>query len=119
MPPQDRESDIARLHHMLDFAQKAVEFNRKRSRADLDSDEMLAMATVHLIELIGEASHTVSETFQEKYPDIPWQTVIGTRNRLVHGYVDVDLDIIWTIVKKDLPPLIRSLKRILKLKANS
>ena len=113
MPRQDNESDLARLRQMLDFAQKAVAFNKKRSRADLDSDEMLAMATVHLIELVGEASRTVSEGFQERYSAVPWRTVIGTRNRFVHGYVDVDLDIIWTIVQKDLPVLIRNIKKIL------
>lgn len=99
---------------MLDFAQKAVAFNRGRSRADLNSNDMLAMATIHLIELIGEASNSVSESCQTQYPGIPWQSITGTRNRLAHGYIDIDLDVIWTIVKKDLPSLIRQLKRVLK-----
>ena len=114
MPSSNREDDITRLRHMLDFAQKAVSFNKSRSRADLDSNEMLAMATIHLIEVIGEASRTVSEAFQEEHTEIPWQSITGTRNRLAHGYIDIDLDIIWTIVKKDLPSLIRQLRRILK-----
>jgi uncharacterized protein with HEPN domain len=113
MPKPDREDDIARLQHMLDFAQKAVVFNKGRSRADLDSDEMLAMATIHLIEVIGEASRTISEGLQEKHPEVPWLPIAGPRNRLAHGYIDVDLDIIWTIVKKDLPALIKQLKLIL------
>ena len=114
MPKLNPEDDILRVRHMLDFALKAVIFNKRRSRTDLDSNDMLAMATIHLIEVIGEASRTISETFQEKYPEIPWQPIAGTRNRLAHGYIDVDLDIIWTIVKKDLPSLIRQLKRVLK-----
>ena len=114
MPQASREDDVIRTRHMLDFAQKAVQFNKGKSRADLDSDEMLAIATIHLIEVIGEAAHSVSEAFQEKYPEIPWQPITGTRNRLAHGYIDIDLDIIWTIVTKDLPPLIRQLRRILK-----
>ena len=108
------KDDIVRIRHMLDFAQKAVQFNTGKNRTDLDTDEMLAMATIHMIEVIGEASRTVSDAFQEKYPEIPWQPITGTRNRLAHGYIDVDLDIIWTIVTKDLPSLIRQLKRILK-----
>lgn len=99
---------------MLDFAQKAVRFCKGKSRADLDNDEMLAIATIHLIEVIGEASRNISESFQEKYPEIPWQPITGTRNRLAHGYIDIDLDIIWTIVSKDLPSLIRQLRRVLK-----
>ena len=114
MPNPQHSDDLVRIRHMLDFAQKAVQFNKGRSRADLDSNEMLAMATIHLIEVIGEASRTVSEALQQKYPEIPWGLISGTRNRLAHGYVDVDLDIIWTIVTKDLPPLIKQLKRILR-----
>ncbi len=108
------KDDITLIRHMLDFAEKAVGFNKRRSRADLDSNEMLAMATIHLIEVIGEASRSVSEAMREKYPEVPWEAISGTRNRLAHGYIDVDLDIIWTIVNKDLPMLIKQLHRILK-----
>ncbi len=99
---------------MLDFASKAVQFNKGKSRADLDSNEMLAMATIHLIEVIGEASRTVSAELRRKYAEVPWEAITGTRNRLAHGYIDVDLDIVWTIVTVDLPPLIVQLRRILK-----
>ncbi len=105
---------MVRVRHMLDFARKAVEFNRGKDRSDLDKDEMLAMATVHLIEMLGEASRTVSDMLQEKHPEIPWGPISGTRNRLAHGYIDVDLDIIRTIVTRDLPPLIHQLQRILR-----
>ena len=111
MPGKD---EITPIRHMLDFAQKAVAFNKERSRNDLDSNEMLAMATIHLVEMLGEASRSVSEALHEKYPQVPWDAISGTRNRLAHGYIDVDLDIIWAIVAKDLPPLILQLKRILK-----
>lgn len=114
MPKRNHEDDVIRVRHMLDFAQKAVRFCAGKSRSDLDKDEMLAMATIHLIEVIGEASRTVSEAFQEKYTEVPWQPICGTRNRLAHGYIDIDLDIIWAIVTKDLPPLIRQLRHILK-----
>jgi uncharacterized protein with HEPN domain len=114
MSKHNPEDDIVRVHHMLDFASKAVQFNKGRSRAELDSNEMLAMATVHLVEMIGEASRSVSEAFRQKHPEIPWELISGTRNRLAHGYIDVDLDIIWSIVTKDLPPLSRQLKRILR-----
>ena len=97
---------------MLDYSQKAVQFTRGYNRADLDTNEMLALAVIHLIEIIAEASKSVSKEFSDKYPEIPWDAIAGTRNRLALGYIDVDLDIIWTIVKKDLPGLIRKLKRI-------
>jgi uncharacterized protein with HEPN domain len=106
------ESDIVRVRHMLDYAQKAIRFTKGYTRADLDANEMMALAVIHLIEIIGEASKSVSEEFRDRHPEIPWEPIAGTRNRLAHGYIDVDLDIIWTIVRKDLPGLIRKLKKI-------
>jgi uncharacterized protein with HEPN domain len=114
MKKPDRKDDVVRVRHMLDFARKAVQFNKGKSRADLDSNEMLAMATIHLIEVIGEASRTISTALRHQYPEIPWDAISGTRNRLAHGYIDVDLDIVWTIVTKDLPLLIAQLRRLLK-----
>ena len=109
-----RDEDTIRLRHMLDFARKAVQFTDGKSRSDLDADEMLAMATIHSIEILGEAARTVTGETRRRYPDVPWEAITGTRNRLAHGYIDVDLDIIWAIVTKDLPPLIKELGRMLK-----
>lgn len=114
MKKPGHKDDILRVQHMLDFARKAVQFNEGKSRVDLDSNEMLAMATIHLIELIGEASRTISTELRHQYPEIPWDAISGTRNRLAHGYIDVDLDIVRTIVTKDLPPLIVQLRPVLK-----
>lgn len=106
--------DTVRLRHMLDFARKAVQFTDGKNRADLDADDMLAMATIHAIEILGEAARTISGETRRRYPDVPWEAITGTSNRLAHGYIDVDLDIIWAIVTKDLRPLIKQLERLLK-----
>ncbi len=100
---------------MLDAARKAVEFSEGRTRNDLDSDEMLALALVRLLEIVGEAAKKVSEELRQRYPEIPWKQIAGTRDRLIHGYFDVDLDIIWSIVADDLLILIAKLGRILPL----
>jgi uncharacterized protein with HEPN domain len=114
MSTPDYNESLVRIRHMLDFAQKAVKFTRGKSRDDLDSNEMLALATIHLIEMLGEASRNISTEIERSYPEVPWEQISGTRNRLAHGYIDVDLDIIWTIITCDLPPLIKQLKRIIK-----
>ena len=114
MRKPDRRDELIRVRHMLDFARKAVQFNKGKTRADLDTNEILAFATIHLIEMLGEASRTLSDEFRQQYPEVPWDMISGTRNRLAHGYIDVDLDIIRVIVTKDLPPLIIRLRRILK-----
>jgi uncharacterized protein with HEPN domain len=99
---------------MIDYAQKALQFTHGKNRTDLDTNEMLSLSIVHLIEIIGEAAKNVSTGLRERHPEVPWELIYGTRNRLAHGYIDVDLDIIWTIVTKELTPLVKNLKRILK-----
>jgi uncharacterized protein with HEPN domain len=71
----------------------------------LDIDRKLKHALVRLLEIIGEAANGMSSDIMKKYPDIPWKEMIGMRNRLVHGYFDVDLDIVWQTVTEDIPPL--------------
>ena len=98
---------------MLDAVQKAVEFVQGRSRTDLDKDEQLTLALTRLLEIIGEAAKGVSPALRERYPKIQWKEIAGTRDRLIHGYFDVDLNIVWQIVTTDLPPLLAELEKIL------
>jgi uncharacterized protein with HEPN domain len=71
------------------------------------------LALVRLLEVIGEAATRVPEEVQQHYRDIPWASIIGLRNRLIHGYDAVDLDIVWAILIGDLPELITRLDTIL------
>ena len=77
----------------------------------LDSDEMRTLAVVRLVEIIGEAARAVSEPTRTQFPEISWREIVGTRDRLIHGYEEVDLDILWTIVTDDLPVLVSELNR--------
>jgi uncharacterized protein with HEPN domain len=108
------KSDVVRLRHMLDAAEKAIRFTRGKKRQDLDSDEQLSLAVVRLIEIAGEAAAKISADVQSRNPSIPWKDVIGTRNRLIHGYEEVDLDIVWQIVSADLPRLVPDLRETIK-----
>ena len=87
--------DSVRLRHMLEATEKAVAFARNRTRADMDTDEQLTLALTRLLEIIGEAAASITETVRDNNPPIPWRAIIGTRNRLIHGYFDVDKDIVW------------------------
>jgi uncharacterized protein with HEPN domain len=111
--------DFVRLRHMLDAARKAVQFSQRRSRSDLDANEVLALALVRLLEVIGETASGVSADVRERCPEIPWRQVVSTRNRLIHGYYDIDLSIIWGIVTHDLPPVITELKKLTSLGVGS
>jgi uncharacterized protein with HEPN domain len=100
---------------MRDHALEAVELARGRSRAALDDDRLLNLALVRLLEVVGEAARRVPVTEQSRHPEIPWTEVIGLRNRLIHGYDQVDFDILWEVVTRDLTPLVDRLERILGL----
>lgn len=71
----------------------------------MDGDRKLKHALVRLLEIIGEAANGMSSSIKEEHPDIPWKEMIGMRNRLIHGYFDVDIDTVWQTVSKDIPPL--------------
>ncbi|MCC7355947.1 MAG: DUF86 domain-containing protein [Anaerolineae bacterium] len=105
-------SDQVRLRHMLDAARKAVSFTQGRSASDLETDEMLSLALTRLLEILGEAAKNVSQGTKDNYPQIAWRQIAGTRDRLIHGYFDVDQDRVWAIVTQDLLPLIAVLEQI-------
>ncbi len=113
------KSDVVRLRHMLDAAKEAVAFVKGQTRADLDNDRKLNLSLIRLIEVIGEAADQVSVKTQKQHPDIPWVDIIGMRHRLIHGYNDVDLDIVWQVVTSDLPPLVIGLEKILQSEADN
>ncbi len=72
------------------------------------------MALVHLLEIIGEAANKVTPDFRAKYSQIPWKSIVEMRNRLIHGYYDIDLDIVWKTVTNEIPPLCNRLAEIIK-----
>ena len=103
-----------KLQHMLDHANEAVAMVRGKYKSDLQENRLLELATTRLVEIIGEAATKISPENQAKYPSIPWPQIIGMRNRLIHGYASVDLDVLWDTIEVDLPPLIAALKKILE-----
>ena len=108
-----KRDQTVRLRHMLDHAKEAVFLVRGKSRKDLDSDRLLNLALVRLVEIIGEAAARVPREEWSSYPEIPWSQIISLSNRLIHGYNSVDFDILWQIVTGDLPSLIATLEKIL------
>lgn len=108
-----QDKDAASLRHMLDHSREALDLIKEKSRRELDDDRVLSLALVRLLEIIGEAASRVSEAIRKRHPEIPWTQIISLRNRLIHGYDSVDMDILWEILKKDIPPLIRQLHKII------
>ena len=101
------------LNQILSHAREAVELCNGKTRSDLDSDRVLNLALTRLIEIIGEAANRIPVEIQTRYSEIPWFQMVGARNRLIHGYDNVDFDILWIIVSKDLPRIIPFLEKII------
>lgn len=108
-----KRDPTAALRHMLDHAQEAVLLAQGRSRADLDTNRLLNLALVRLLEIVGEAAGRVPEEVRTRHPAIPWPQLVSLRNRLIHGYDSVDFNILWQIITSDLASLIASLEAIL------
>ena len=104
-----RDRDHVRLLPMLEHAREAIQLVEERSRPDLDVDRLLSLALVRLLEIVGEAAAKVSPEGRDRYPTIPWSEVVSLRNRLIHGYDSVDMDVLWRIIEDDLPALVRDL----------
>jgi uncharacterized protein with HEPN domain len=108
-----RHDDRVTLRQMLDHIDEAVALAASRTRADLSTDRIFSLALLKLVEIVCEAGTRVSEAVQTSNPEIPWRSIIGTRNRLIHGYDDVDYDILWDIVAMDFPTLAIQIRTLL------
>ncbi len=99
---------------MLDAARESMSFAAGRSRDDLDRDRMLVLAIVKDVEIIGEAASWTTSATRDAHSEVPWSQIIAMRNRLIHAYFDVDLQVVWDTVTVDLPQLIAVLEPLVR-----
>lgn len=97
---------------MCDSIREALTFAKGKTLADLEEDRQLTLALIKEIEILGEAAGKVSANFRKKHPQIPWDLIIATRDRLIHGYFDVDTEIVWKTISEDLPALLGVLESL-------
>jgi uncharacterized protein with HEPN domain len=97
---------------MLEAARRAVDFSAGLTYDNFLKDIKTQDAVIRNIEIIGEAAKNVSEKTRGNYPEIPWKLVAGMRDKLVHHYFGVNIDIVWDVVRKDLNLLINDLSMI-------
>ncbi len=97
------------LTDMIGFAERALKYTEGLSQAEFVQSAITYDATLRNIELIGEAATNIPDDVRQAHPEVPWRMIIATRNRLIHGYLGIDDDTIWSIVQDELPELIERL----------
>ncbi len=93
------------IEHILESINKIEEYSKSLSKEKLIKDSIIQDAIVRRIELVGEAAKNLPDDFKEKYFFIPWKEIIGTRDKIIHHYFGVNLDMIWEIITINIPDL--------------
>ncbi len=104
-------SDRERFLDMLEGIEKIGQ--RIGNKEQFDRDPMLQVWVVHYLQIIGEAASRLSEQIQINHPEIPWEKIIGMRHVLVHGYFEIDLNLVWEAIERDIPDLKNTVTNIL------
>lgn len=107
-----RRDQAAYLFDMLVAARDAVVFAQDLSYQEFASDRRTQLSVIKSIEIIGEAASRIDRELRQQHSAIAWQDIVGMRNRLVHGYFDIDLRLVWDTAQNDLPELISQLESL-------
>ena len=100
------------LDDMIAYARDALAYTAGLDQAAFERNGLVFDATLRKLELIGEAARNVPEEIRQLAPRIPWRQIIAARNRIVHAYLGIDSDTIWSIIHDDLPALIEELQAL-------
>ena len=111
---EDARSWILYIEDMIEFGERVLSYNEGLDQDNFLADRRTYDATLRNIELIGEAASLVPEYAREGHPDIPWRRIVGTRNRVAHGYLGIDNDVVWDIIQTDVPDLLPRLREMLE-----
>lgn len=100
------------LDDMIGFAEKVIAYTDGLDQSGFIASGLNYDATVRNLELIGEAATHIPDTVRGANPDLPWRLIIATRNRLIHGYLGIDDDTLWSIIQSDIPALLPKLRQL-------
>lgn len=104
------QRDEAFLLDVLNAAETARKFIDKLTKKEFLGNSLVQSGVLHQIIIIGEAVKRLSSEYRKSHPKIPWKLIAGMRDRITHGYFDVDLEEVWNTVERDLPELIKYIK---------
>ena len=108
-----RTNDAALLKEIVDSSRKAIDLTFRKSRADLNTDKITGFALVRLLEIIGEAAGGLSKGLRDEFPNIPWSVMEKASNRLLYSRFDINYEMVWETVARDLPPLLPQMEKVM------
>ena len=102
------------IEHILKSISQIELFSKGLTKDDFFKNELKQYAIIRAIEIIGEATKNIPASFRNKYPDIEWKKIAGTRDKLTHHYFGIDLDTVWNVIKEHIPKLKKDMEKIIK-----
>ena len=103
------------LEDILISIERIDEYTKDVLFSDFSNDQIVIDAVVRNLEIIGEAARNMPKVILDKHPGIPWEKMVSMRNKVIHEYLNVDLEILWKTIHDDLPPLKKQLKSLPEL----
>jgi uncharacterized protein with HEPN domain len=107
--------DYTSILDALIFAKNILNFIAEMDQATFENDLKTQSAVLYQISILGEAIKRISPEFQQQHPEIPYGKIIGMRNKLVHDYDGINIDLVWTVINTNIPELINFLEKIVPL----
>lgn len=108
-----KNEDTAYLKHIMDAIYRISEYIQDLEYDKFMVNNLIQDGVIRQLEIIGEATKRLSKEFTDRYPKIPWKDIAGMRDKLIHGYLGVDLDAVWDTAKKDIPGLRKEIEKII------
>jgi uncharacterized protein with HEPN domain len=105
--------DLESLIDIDYYGRNIISFVSAMTQAEFAADQKTIAAVMYAIAIMGEATKRLSDEFREQHPQLPWRELAGLRDRLVHDYRNIDLDILWDVVLVEVPALLVSLEPLL------
>jgi uncharacterized protein with HEPN domain len=110
-----KKDDCVYLHHIIDAFLQIEHYTDGVTYEEFLSNRLLQDGVIRQLEVMGEAARNLSEDLRNEYPIIPWRQMISLRNRMIHAYFNVNLQIIWEIIQGDIPNLKQETMHILEI----
>lgn len=110
---REPERDLSRLEHILSAIECVEEYTNNMSEEQLKIDKLRLHATIYNVQIIGEATYKLTKEFKQEHAATPWHLIEIMRHILVHDYFRINLDVLWIVIKEDIPLLKEQVKEYL------